>query len=428
MEIRRIPVAEIKAADYNPRKNLQSKDREWQKLDRSIREFGFVEPLVWNQRTGNLVGGHQRLKVLIAQGVKEVEVSVVDLDLEREKALNVALNKVQGDWDSAKLEELLADLNGIGFDLTLTGFDMDEINEILKLDDELEDDFDEEKALEEIVEPVAKLGDIWALGEHRLICGDSTDWATFERLIGGKTAALAVTSPPYGVGKSYEKKGIEPWFETIRPVINNICKVAKVVCWQLGDLYSTGGQFIEPTHAYSIQMFMEQGFRPIWIRIWKKQGMNFGVGPYHLVSNKPVQQYEYIGAFEDERAEDAGEEPDFSESSFITAFAQKNYRFVKRLTQNERKKWGYAGIWEINTVKANKEHPAMFPVELPWRCIKMHSDPGDIILEPFSGSGTTLIAAHKAERKCYGVELDPKYVDVAVKRYEALTGDKARRL
>jgi DNA modification methylase len=98
------------------------------------------------------------------------------------------------------------------------------------------------------------------------------------------------------------------------------------------------------------------------------------------------------------------------------------------LTQSERKKWGYSGIWEINTVTANKEHPAMFPVELPWRCIKMHSDPGDVILEPFSGSGTTLIAAHKAERICFGIELDPKYVDVAVKRYEALTGDKARRL
>jgi ParB-like chromosome segregation protein Spo0J len=94
MEIRQIPITDIKAAEYNPRRVLTPKDSEWQKLDRSIREFGFVEPLVWNLRTGNLVGGHQRLKVLVAQGLKEVEVSIVDLDLEREKALNIALDLI----------------------------------------------------------------------------------------------------------------------------------------------------------------------------------------------------------------------------------------------------------------------------------------------------------------------------------------------
>ena len=172
-------------------------------------------------------------------------------------------------------------------------------------------------------------------------------------------------------------------------------------------------QFIEPTSVYSVNMFLDNGYRPIWIRIWKKQGQNFGVGPYHLVSNKPVQQYEYISAFSKN-----GETEEYNDQEYmwLSAFAGHSYKFVKRLTKEERKKWGYAGIWEMTTVRANKEHPAMFPVELPWRCIKMHSDKGGIVLEPFSGSGTTIIAAEQTGRRCYAMELSPVYCDLAVKR------------
>jgi hypothetical protein len=204
-----------------------------------------------------------------------------------------------------------------------------------------------------------------------------------------------------------------------------VCRYADIVCWNLGDLYATGSQFIEPTSVYSVNMFLENGYRPIWIRIWKKQGQNFGVGPYHLVSNKPVQQYEYISAFSNK-----GEVEEYNDQEYVwlSAFAGHSYKFVKRLTKEERKKWGYAGIWEMTTVRANKEHPAMFPVELPWRCIKMHSDKGGIVLEPFSGSGTTIIAAEQTERKCYAMELSPVYCDLAVKRWEEFTGEKAIKL
>jgi DNA modification methylase len=101
---------------------------------------------------------------------------------------------------------------------------------------------------------------------------------------------------------------------------------------------------------------------------------------------------------------------------------------VKRLTKDERKKWGYAGIWEINTVRANKDHPAMFPVELPWRCIKMHSDRDGAVLEPFAGCGTTLIACEQTERRCYAMELSPVYCDLIVKRWETFTGETAVKL
>jgi len=430
LRIQKIKTERLNPAAYNPRKDLRPGDKEYEKLKRSIEEFGCVELIVWNKRTGNVVSGHQRLKILLEYGHTEIDCVVVDLDEQREKALNIALNKIQGEWDENKLAEVMADLDAGAFDVSLTGFDAAEIDELLNkfyAREAVQDDFDVDREKERIEAEGAltRPADIWLLGNHRLMCGDSTSAADFERLMDGRRAQVAVTSPPYGVGKEYEQKGIEPWLNTMKPVIRNICKLADIVCWNLGDLYATGSQFIEPTSVYSVNMFADNGYCPIWIRVWKKQGMNFGVGPYHLVSNKPVQQYEYISAFSKN-----GEAEEYNDQEYVwlSAFAGHSYKFVKRLTKEERKKWGYAGIWEMTTVRANKEHPAMFPVELPWRCIKMHSDKGGIVLEPFSGSGTTIIAAEQTERLCYAMELSPVYCDLAVKRWEEFTGEKAVRL
>ncbi len=189
MEIKRIPVEQINPAPYNPRKDLKPGDPEYEKLRRSIQEFGFVEPLVWNKRTGNLVGGHQRLKVLIEQGVREVEVSVVDLDDQRERALNIALNKISGDWDNEKLKDLLEELDTGDFDIELTGFTEAEIEDLMtqfhvekKADP---DEFDADAAAEAIAEPVTKKGMIYALGRHRLMCGDATLFEDVKKLMGG---------------------------------------------------------------------------------------------------------------------------------------------------------------------------------------------------------------------------------------------------
>jgi DNA modification methylase len=428
MNIQKIKVDRLNPAAYNPRKELKAGDTEYEKLKRSIQEFGYVEPVIWNKITGNVVGGHQRLTVLKDLGHDEVDCVIVELDETREKALNVALNKIQGEWDNDKLSALLTELDSAAFDVSLTGFDGAEIDELMDAfysREAVQDDFDVDKEHEEIKANGAKTkpGDIWKLGEHRLMGGDSTSEEDFARLMNGRKAQMAVTSPPYGVGKDYEQKGIEPWRNTIKPVVKNLTKYTGIVCWNIIDLYGTGTQFIEPTNAYSMEMFAERGYRPIWIRIWKKQGMNFGVGPYHLVTNKPVQQYEYITAFGSNR------EPEYNDQEYVwlSAYAGHSYKFVKRLTKEERKKWGYAGIWEMTTVRANKEHPAMYPVELPWRCIKMHSDKGEIVLEPFSGSGTTIIACEQLDRICYAMEKEPSYCDLAVKRWEEFTGQKAEK-
>lgn len=429
MDIQKIHIDKLTAAVYNPRVELKAGDKEYEKLKRSIQEFGFVEPIIWNKNTGNVVGGHQRLTVLKDLGETQIDCVVVNLDEQREKALNVALNKVQGLWDDNKLAELLSDLEASSFDVTMTGFEAAEVDELLNsfyAKEAVEDNFDEAKALEEIKAKgtLTKRGDLWQLGEHLLLCGDSTKEEDVKQVLGRSRAQVAVTSPPYGVGKVYETKGIEPWLALVEPVVKNITRHADIVVWNLGDLYSTGTQFIEPTNFYSANFFRQNGYRPIWIRIWKKQGMNFGIGAYHLVTNKPAQQYEYITAYSSQK------EPEYNDQEYawISAYAGHSYKFVKRLTKDERKKWGYAGIWEINTVTANRAHPAMFPVELPWRCIKMHSDKGGLVLEPFSGSGTTIIACEQLERKCRAIEITPEYCDVAVRRFEEFTGQKAVKI
>lgn len=151
MIIKKMQIADLLPADYNPRKDLQPGDKEYEKIKRSIDEFGYIEPIIWNKRTGHIVGGHQRIKVLAAAGVVEIDVSVVDIDSEREKALNIALNKISGDWDMPKLKDLLDGLDTSNIDIEITGFDMDEIEEMmadtipLDLSDDESDGGDREK-------------------------------------------------------------------------------------------------------------------------------------------------------------------------------------------------------------------------------------------------------------------------------------------
>lgn len=200
MRIEQLPIADLTPADYNPRKDLRPGDPDYEKLKRSLTEFGYVEPVIWNKTTGHVVGGHQRLKVLEDLGETTVDCVVVELDETREKALNVALNKISGDWDQDKLALLIADLDASDFDAELTGFDDDEIAQLIgSLDeDEVEDDdFDLTAALEAAA--FVERGDIWTVGRHRLVCGDATNAGDIELLMDGKKANLVLTDPPYNV-------------------------------------------------------------------------------------------------------------------------------------------------------------------------------------------------------------------------------------
>ena len=193
MQIEKMKLSDLKAADYNPRVDLKPGMQEYEKLKQSILEFGFVDPPIYNIQTGNLVGGHQRVAVAKELGLfNEIEVSVVDLPLDKEKALNVALNKISGRWDEEKLSVLLNELDDEA--VNLTGFDTEEVDSLLasfnyEEDIEkpiIEDDFQVNEFIENHPEANTKMGQLWKLGNHYLLCGDATKLSDVEKLLQGK--------------------------------------------------------------------------------------------------------------------------------------------------------------------------------------------------------------------------------------------------
>lgn len=429
MDIQKIPAARLNPAAYNPRKDLKPGDKEYEKLKRSISEFGYVEPVIWNRQTGNVVGGHQRLKVMLGLGHTEIDCVVVNLNLQREKALNIALNKIQGDWDETKLAFLMAEFDTSAFDASMTGFDANEADALLNKfysHEAVEDDFDKGKAKKAIADaggPITQPGDLWRLGDHLLLCGSATDAVAYERLMGDTCAGCAITSPPADP-KEYAKEGLAPWLSRMAEAIKLLIKYAAVICWQTADLMKTGSPFVEPLSFHSNKLFADADFRPLWIRVWKMTGNLPSATALQNASNKPGQQFDYVTAF----ASDAPETYNDQEYSWVSAFAAHSFQFVRRLTREERRKWGYAGVWEIAVMRRDKDSEPQIPVELPWRCLKMHSDLCDIVLDPFASLGTTLIACEQSGRLCRAMESDPLHCDLIVQRWEQFTGESAEKM
>lgn len=196
-------LSDLRPAEYNPRVPLTPADPEYQSIKRSIEEFGYADPIVINA-DGTIIKGHQRRTVLMDLGYTEVEVIVLDIqDKAKEKALNVALNKITGKWDNAILKDLLLELDLEGYDFSVTGYQRTDLEDLIQLVDvpaEAQDDnFDPEAAAANIPEPNTRYGDIWQLGRHRLMCGDSTDPTDVAALMGGDKLDLMVTDPPYNV-------------------------------------------------------------------------------------------------------------------------------------------------------------------------------------------------------------------------------------
>ena len=390
MNIQKIPVSQLKAAEYNPRKDLKSGDPEYEKLRRSIEEFGYVEPVIWNKATGNVVGGHQRLKVLLQLGQAEIDCVVVELDEQREKALNVALNKVSGFWDNDKLASLISDLNAADFDVSLTGFDAAEIDALFKdsLKDQLkEDNFDVDGELKKPA--ISKPGDVWLLGRHRLVCGDSTKPETYGALMDGKKANLVVTDPPYNVnyqgtaGKiQNDNLSNDAFYNFLLDAFTNTEQVME----QDASIYV----FHADTEGLNFRKaFSTAGFYLSGTCIWKKQSLVLGRSPYQW-QHEPV----------------------------LFGWKKKG----KHNWYTDRKQ---STIWEFDKPKKNTDHPTMKPVNLVAYPILNSSMSNCIVLDPFGGSGSTLIACEQTNRICYTIELDEKYCDVIVKRYieQAGSGD-----
>lgn len=392
MNIQKIKIDKLIPATYNPRKDLKPSDAEYVKIKNSIEKFGFVSPLVINKDM-TVIGGHQRLKVLKKMGIVEVECIIVDLDKTNEKALNIALNKIQGDWDEEKLEALLQELKLEDFDTNLTGFDFDEVDEILKdVNGSKEDDFDVDSAYEKIEEPITKPGDIWILGKHRLMCGDSAQKEDVMRLMNNQDADMLLTDPPYNVdyvGKTSEALKIKndnmsdnQFYEFLKKVFENMYSVTK----EGASIYV----FHADTEGLNFRKaFKDAGYKLAECLIWKKDCFVMGRQDYQW-QHEPILYGWKEGAA---------------------------HHFINDRTQST--------ILEFDRPRQSSLHPTMKPIDLVARLLKNSSKENDKILDLFGGSGSTIIAAEQLNRNCYTMELDPKYCDVIVKRWESLTNKEA---
>ena len=281
-------IQDLIPAAYNPRKDLQPGDPEYEKLKRSLDEFGYVEPVIWNKRTGNVVGGHQRLKVLQQEGISEIDCVVIDMDTEKEKALNIALNKISGDWDTDKLALLITDLQGSDFDVSLTGFDPAELGDLFKddiKDGVHDDDFDVDAELQKPV--FSKAGDMWQLGTHRLLCGDSTQPETYQRLLQGTPVNLVVTDPPYNVnyeGRAGKIKNDHLQNDKFYEFLLAAFTCMHTVMAEDASIYV----FHADTEGLNFRKaFSDAGFYLSGCCIWKKQSLVLGRSPYQW-QHEPV--------------------------------------------------------------------------------------------------------------------------------------------
>ena len=387
MQIEKLKTELLIPADYNPRKDLKPGDPEYEKLKRSIEQFGYVEPVIWNKTTSHVVGGHQRLKVLLDMGITEVECVVIEMNEEKEKALNIALNKISGDWDKDKLILLIADLQGADFDVSLTGFEPAELDALFKdsLKDGIhEDDFDVDAELQKPA--LTKQGDVWMLGQHRLVCGDSTKADTFNVLMDGKLANLVITDPPYNVnyegsaGKiKNDNMGNEAFYTFLLSAFQN----TEVAMAKDASIYV----FHADTEGLNFRKaFSDAGFYLSGTCIWKKQSLVLGRSPYQWQHEPVLFGWKKSG--------------------------KHNWYADRKQTT----------IWEFEKPKKNADHPTMKPVALVAYPILNSSLSNCIVLDPFGGSGSTLIACEQTDRICYTIELDEKYCDVIVKRYVEQVG------
>ena len=366
-------------AEYNPRQ--LTKDQ-YKHLRESIQRFGIVDPIIINknpERENIVIGGHQRLKVSNELGISDIPCVELDLSPEKERELNIRLNKNTGEWDWDVLADTfdMDDLMDWGFsEDELVGYAPEEITGLID-DDEIP----------EVEEAICKTGELWLLGEHRLLCGDATKKEDVELLMDGDKADMVFTDPPYGVDyRGITNDNLKG--ETYRNFLLSV--------WSLVDKSIKGGTnyyiWFSDSHTYevigSIRDVAWQQAKPSTIH-WIKDSLVLSQGDYHLRSEPCLYGWKK---------------------------GDNRVRVADRKQDN---------LWEANRPKRAEGHPTMKPIEICVRAIKNSSKEKYKVLDPFLGSGSTLIACEKTNRKCYGMEIDPHYCHVIIKRWEEFTGKKA---
>ena len=376
MDIQYYKAQDLIMAEYNPRQ--LTKDQYTQLKD-SIERFGLVDPLIVNKnedRKNILVGGHQRLRIARKMGMVDIPCVEVDLKLDQEKELNIRLNKNVGEWDY----DSLANYFDVG-ELMDWGFTDDELQ---FYEEEPEQGLIDDDEIPEVEEAITKQGDLWILGEHRVLCGDATKKEDVERLMDGQKADMVFTDPPYGMDLNTNYKNI---YKNSIAEVKNQKRV-------IGD----NKQF-NPT-------FILNYFKDTKEQFW------WGFDYYmNLLQTGGVHVWDKVCESMEGRI---GNEFELCWSK------QKHKKEIIHI------KW--AGFIGLKKDDGKRKHPTQKPIRLCTHFIKKFSKEQKIIIDPFIGSGSTLIACEKTNRKCYGMELDPHYCDVIVKRWEEFTGKKAERV
>lgn len=409
MEIVKVDINELICPEYNPR---QITDDEMGKLKNSINEFGYVAPIIVNKHNNHIVGGNQRYEALKSLGYTDVDVIFVDEpDLNREKALNIALNKISGEWDFVKLADILDDLELNDFDISLTGFDELELEDFGIEDptehepaEIVEDDYEEPDDLEVTVE----LGDIYQLGTHRLMCGDCTVEDNLNKLMNGDKANIVLTDPPYHMNLDTDWSNIKTKLKFYRekgcPVTGN--KYDKVI----GDNDDFRDELI--TNIFKSFDYCKEIF------LW-------GADYYSdLIPNRNDGSW----IVWDKRSNEGINEEDVKQSDkmFGSCF-ELCWSKSKHKREIARVKW--AGIFGTEKEFDKKRvHPTQKPTLLSSWFLNKYSKENDNVIDLFGGSGSTLIACEQLNRKCYMMELDPKYCQVIINRWEKFTGEKAEKI
>ena len=388
MELKKLKLTEIKPYGKNPRKNDGAVDA----VVESIKQCGYCSPIVVDENY-EVLAGHTRLKALKKLGREECEVVVKEGLTEEQKQKYRILDNKTGEfaeWDLDILQEQLKDLDFEGFDF---GFEFPSFEEPLQIVEDEIPEVDDEN------EPITQLGDIWQLGEHRLMCGDSTDAGTVAILMDGKKADMVFTDPPYGV--SYTG-GVIHGNEINKNHKREMLKNDDVDIYSdfiplLNDIIDDGAIYIFYATCNSYELLKplkENGFELNSIIVWNK--INTG---YADMNSNYKNKYE---------------------PCVYCKRKGKKLNFVGATNE--------CTVWDIEKDRNNKLHPTQKPIEVPARAIKNSSIKGGLVVDLFGGSGSTLIACEQLNRTCYMMELDPKYCDVIVKRWETLTGKKAIKI
>ncbi|MBU6428996.1 MAG: DNA modification methylase [Cyanobacteria bacterium REEB65] len=383
-----VPIAKLQAWDKNPRKN----DAAVEKVADSIRRFGFGSPIL-ARRNGEVIAGHTRLKAALKLGIDRVPVRYLDLDPADARLLALADNKLGeiAEWDEALLAEILKEFDPA--DAAIAGFGAKEVADLLAEIAQPEAfNGDPDDAPELPAEPTAKPGDLWILGRHRLLCGDSTDAAVVARLMGGQQADMVFTDPPYNVdyvGKTKDALRIQndamsdaEFYQFLLAVHQNMLAHTRPGC------------AIYVCHSDSAGMIFRRALVDAgWLHkqcvIWVKQSIVMGRQDYHW-QHEPILYGWAPGAAHE--------------------------------WHGDRKQ---STVWNIDRPSRSEEHPTMKPVELVERALANSAPRAGRVLDTFGGSGTTLIACEKTGRSAFLSEIDPRYCQVIIDRWEKFTGKKA---